>query len=112
MLDDCDRTLDARDDARDERSARRHRRAPRAPHAAGKTEGVKIGTRAAIGVKRRFRIGPPEEKRIRPGPSRIREGGVPNGIRTRVSEVKIRGPGPLDDGDQSKDPTYPPPIRL
>ena len=24
---------------------------------------------------------------------------VPNGIRTRVSGVKSRGPGPLDDGD-------------
>ena len=39
--------------------------------------------------------------------------GVPNGIRTRVSEVKIRGPGPLDDGDQSKrPPTYLPRARL
>lgn len=27
---------------------------------------------------------------------------VPDGIRTRVSGVKSRGPGPLDDGDQGK----------
>ncbi len=35
--------------------------------------------------------------------------GVPKGIRTPVSEVKIRGPGPLDDGDQSKVPYVPAP---
>ena len=28
-----------------------------------------------------------------------RPGGVPGGIRTLVSDVKSRGPGPLDDGD-------------
>ncbi len=27
-------------------------------------------------------------------------GGVPRGIRTLVSDVKSRGPGPLDDGDE------------
>jgi hypothetical protein len=35
------------------------------------------------------------ERQVIPG-SRL---GVPNGIRTRVSGVKSRGPGPLDDGD-------------
>ncbi len=29
----------------------------------------------------------------------MEEGGVPNGIRTRVAAVKGRCPGPLDDGD-------------
>src|SRR5579872_2781162 len=30
--------------------------------------------------------------------------GVPSGIRTRVSDVKSRGPGPLDDGDETLGP--------
>ena len=33
--------------------------------------------------------------------------GVPKGIRTPVSGVKSRGPGPLDDGDEAS-PTYRP----
>ena len=32
----------------------------------------------------------------------VTEGGVPNGIRTRVAAVKGRCPRPLDDGDEAE----------
>jgi hypothetical protein len=113
-----DRGLEQRDDRSDRRARRWRRRARlrsmRAP-AAGASRVRSCFTTTALsevdghvrtsGPRRsdvRTRVAVTAHKKQKPlaGPSRG-FGGVPDGIRTRVSGVKSRGPGPLDDGDQT-----------
>src|SRR5262249_54366134 len=56
--------------------------------------------------------GPPKSPPTAPKiPQKPRQKGVPKGIRTPVSGVKSRGPGPLDDGDRKRTLSLPPPAR-
>jgi hypothetical protein len=57
------------------------------------------GARVALSRFRRFIARATALAQPTAGTNRIK-GGVPSGIRTRVTGVKGRRPGPLDDGDK------------